>query len=238
MASYAHKVTNPLLPPLEAELDLPAMPEVDLLPDWYPLVLRRRRWLRLQAWVTGVLVVLLLAVLVWWRGHVEATHLELASLEVQRRDSAVTLSEVEVEEQRLSSLLGRATLAAKMGLPVEVSRILSEIDTATPEDVALVAIDVRTEQKLVEVRATAGSPRPAPVLVREMHFRVTGIAKNSASAFDLSKALQGQPLLRGVELLNTQPAEPYGRPAWQFDLRFHVDLAAGGGGLSETKGAP
>lgn len=237
MANYAHKVTNPHLPVMEAELDLPAMPEVDLLPEWYPVLLHRRRWLTVQAWVTGVMVVLLLAVLVWWRGHVEATHLELASLEVQRRDSAVTLSEVEVEEQRLSSLLGRATLAAKMGLPVEVSRILSDLDAGTPEDVALIAIDVRTEQRLVEVRATAGSPRPAPLLVREMHFRVSGLAKESASAFALSKALQGQPLLRGVEVLNTQPAEPYGRPAWQFDLRFHVDLSAGGGGLSETKGA-
>ncbi len=58
MSSRAHEVSSGLP---DAQPDLPlSLPEVDLLPAWYPVLVRRRRWLRVQWWLTIVLVVVLL----------------------------------------------------------------------------------------------------------------------------------------------------------------------------------
>jgi hypothetical protein len=221
-----------------AEAALPAMVEVDLLPQWYPLLLTRRRRLMLQAWLTGLLVLALIAVLVWRRANEEATQVELASLEQQRRVTDVTLSALVVEEARLTELMHRAQLVARMGLPLEVSRILSEIDAAMPADVALTTFDAVVEERAVPVRgAILRGPTPARTTTqRSMRFTFTGFAATPESVVSLSRRLQEQPLLRDVTPARTQTTQVYGRPALLFEMSFRVDLAAGGGALAQAGG--
>jgi hypothetical protein len=217
----------------------PMMVEVDLLPSWYPLLLRRRRRLHLQAWLTGALVVVLVAVLVWHRASEEATQVELASLEAQRRATDATLSELALEEARLAGLLRRAELVSRMGLPVEVSRVISQIDAAVPEDVALTALDVVTDEQSVAAPGlglSAGATTHARL--KQMQFTLVGYADNPTSIETLGRNLRKLPLLRDVRPSRTRSEIVFNQSVMLFEMSFRVDLTAGGGGgaLSEAKG--
>ncbi len=219
-----------------SELDIPPpMVEVELLPQWYPVMVRRRRRLIVQAWLTGLLLVVLVGVLIWRRANVEATHFELASLGQQRRQTDAMLEALEREEARLSSLLRQAELVSKMGVPLEVSRILADIGAGLPDDVAITSFTTRTEE-----RAPAG-PNPSrgkqPDPVRQMHFAFTGLAEQAESVGTISRHLEDRPLLKNVRISAQQNTLVYGRPAVAFEIGFRVDLSPAGGALSSTKEA-
>ena len=216
----------------------PMMVEVDLLPSWYPLLMMRRRRLHLQAWLTGALVVVLVAVLVWHRASEEATQVELASLEQQRRATDATLSELALEEARLAGLLRHAELVSRMGLPLEVSRVLSEIDAALPEDIALTALDVVTEEQALPGQPL-GLSRGTNTYARlkQMQFTLIGYAASPTSIAALSQSLRKLPLLRDVRHSRTRSDTVFNQQVMLFEMSFRVDLSVGGGALSEAKGA-
>jgi Tfp pilus assembly protein PilN len=217
--------------------DLPVMAEVDLLPPWYPVLLKRRRRLLVQSWLTGLVVVALMAVLVWRQANEEATHVELASLEEQRRMTDAMLLQLEAEESRLDGLLGRAELVSRMGLPLEVSRVLAQIDAAMPADIALTALDVTMEERTGPAQgAIARSPGVRGGAQKNMKFTFTGFAASPDSVIALSRSLQQQPLLRDVAPAGTQSTEVYGRLIVAFEISFRVDLSPGGGALAQAKG--
>ncbi len=216
-------------PPEEG--DLPPMVEVDLLPRWYPVLLRRRRRLMLQAWATGVLVVILVGVLVWRRANEEASQVELASLVEQRRMTDAQLSELVVEEAGLDGLIRRAQLVSRMGLPLEVSRVLGMVDAAMSEDISLTTLDVRLEEQRLPGRNSQHAT------VRRMRFTLVGYTENSKNATDFSSRLQGQPLLREVKVGTVRATAILDRPVVLFEMTFHVDLAPGGGAFSEVRAA-
>ena len=236
MSSAAHRFSGASF---EAAPELPpVMAEVDLLPSWYPQLWRRRRLLRLQFSLTLMLVVALLAVLVWWRADVEATQVELASLEVQRRDADATLSEVVAEEARLSSLHRQSETISHMGLPLEVSRVLAELDAAIPREVAMTAIDVRTEARTIENRRVGATGRLPPLTVRQMHFSLKGLAEKRETPFAFAESLrQRSALFAKVEVVSTQSEPVNGRSVEVFEIRFRIDLSAGGGAASSRGGS-
>src|SRR5688572_300165 len=220
-----------------AEGELPVMAEVDLLPGWYPVLLRRRRRLILQSWLTGLVVVALMAVLVWRRANEEATHVELASLEEQRRMTDLTLSQLLAEESRLDGLLARADLVSRMGLPLEVSRVLAQVDAAMPADIALTTLDVVTEERAGPgqggvVRAAGARVGPQ----KNLKFTFAGLASSPESVITLSRRLQEQPLLRDVAPAGTQSTKVNDRWVVAFEMSFRVDLSPGGGALTQVKG--
>ena len=212
------------------------MVEVDLLPQWYPIMLQRRRRLLLQTWLTGLLVLALVAVLVWRRANEEATHVELASLEEQRRMTDETLSELVSEEARLDGLLRQAELVSRMGLPLEVSRVLSEIDAAMPADVALTTLDVVIDERVPMQGSISRGPAARVPAARSMRFTFVGFAASSESVIALSRRLQEEPLLRDVTPVRTQSDKVFGRPVVAFEMTFRVDLSAGGGAFAEARG--
>lgn len=212
---------------------LTVMTEVDLLPQWYPVAVRRRRRLLLQAWLTGVVMLLMGGVLVWRQANVEATHVELVSLAAQRRAADRTLADVAAAHARLTELSRRAELVSRMGLPLETTRIVSEICGNLPADVALTSLDLRTEERAAapDSAANAGrtgsrGSRGAPM--RQMHFGIAGLAASSDSVFALGEHLKSLPLLHAVRIAGTQATQVYGRPAVAFEISFRIDLRTAG----------
>ena len=216
----------PAAAPAEADLPMP-MTEVDLLPAWYPALVRRPRWLTAQAWATGALLVVLTTVLLLRREDVAATRFELATLGDLRRETDATLAELAAQQTRLSALIDRAKVAAQIGLPLEVSRVLADVARDAPPDTALTDIDVRTEESPGKAGAAPG---------RAMKFVLKGIASNIREASQFEERLRANELLRNVRLAGAVEGRAYDRPVTAFEITFQVDLAAGDDAFAEARG--
>ena len=217
----------------EPEVLVP-MTEVDLLPSWYPSMVRRRKWLLCQLWLTGGLVVVLATVLVLRRHNVAATQGTLAALENQRRETERSLAELTNEQGRLSELTLRAGLMAQAGLPMEVSRVLAELATAAPPQVALTEIDADTDE-ITPKPAKPGSAGP----LRTMKFTLRGIAEDARQAASFEAELAKNPLFRNVKLVQARPGTIYDtRTVWAFEITFTIDLSNADDAFADLAGGP
>src|SRR5438093_11913993 len=129
------------------------MREVEFLPDWYPKVRQRKRLVVMQAWATLALICALGLWFLLAQRNAHAREVELASLHTD-------LNQSEAERQRLESLLDlqqqlgkQDQIFAKIGRPVESTRILTTLEQLMPRDMALLSLTLETED--------APPPKPA-----------------------------------------------------------------------------
>lgn len=211
--------------------------EVNLLPEWYPAVVRRRRWLRWQAWATGVLVVVLTTLLVLRKDDEHISAYELATLETHREITGEQLDQLEAAEARLGRLVSRAALVEQVGLPVEVTRVLSQIGSVLPPRAALTEVAVETQRRdptLAEKTRAVAAGRAATQGMW-LRFRVGGVTPDSEDVAALLERLQAEPLFQQCTVSYGRDVRLAGRPAVQFEVKFAIDLklsgvAAGAGG--------
>ncbi len=207
-----------------------SVPDVNLLPTWYPQMVSRRRWLRMQAWATGVVLVVLGTILVlrWDNEHVR--EYELQNLASERERTEAILAELTSQEQRLAVLAEQASLVEQVGLPLEVTRVLAEMARTLPTRAALTLLEVKTERRepttLEKARAvTTGRPTAGGVWMR---FRVQGIAPSRNDLPALMEHLQEETLFRDVFVSYGNDVVLHGRQAVEFEVSFTIDLALSG----------
>lgn len=204
--------------------------EVNLLPEWYPAVVRRRRWLRWQAWATGVLVVVLTTLLVLRKDDEHVSAYELATLETHREITGEQLDQLASAEARLQELATRATLVEQVGLPVEVTRVVSQIGRILPPRAALTELSVETQRReptLVEIaRATAAGREVTQGLW--LRFRIGGVTPESNDVATLLEQLQAEPLFEQCAVSYGRDVRLAGRPAVEFEVTFAIDLKLSG----------
>ena len=189
--------------------------EPNLLPDWYPRILRRRQWLRVQMVVSLLLVMALAFSLVSWKGNEEVTQWRLRNLNAHRQETALELAELQERERYLATLMRRAEVIEQIGLPVEVTRVLAELDQAASDSVALTRIHVTTDQQ----RGGAMNEVPPTLMLR---FEVKGIALSADQAISFSQHLQRDQLFHETRLRRASHSED-GGPV-EFDMSFAIEL--------------
>ena len=199
----------------------------DLLPAWYPAMVRRRRWLLGQAVVTGAAVVAMGTALVLRSDDERNTRQRLTVLDDRREETDAVLGELAAQERRLAGLAERAATVGQTGLPVEVARVLAEVGEHLPAAATLREVEVRTEarQPTAVERADAASGGGKVAGRRSLRFALRGVTPDAADVATLLERLQGRPMF-------ADPTVRYGRAVageagsaeTEFEVAFSIGL--------------
>ncbi|MEL7238489.1 MAG: PilN domain-containing protein [Planctomycetota bacterium] len=195
----------------------PVADEPNLLPDWYPQLMRRRNWLRLQMAVSLLLLMGLVLSLVAWRGNEEVTAWRLRDLDARRQATARELVTLQNEEERLATLMRRAEFIEEIGLPVEVTRVLAEIDKAATDSTAITSIRVAQNQR----RSSALDVTPTSLLLR---FELRGVAARYEDVKQLHGTISRNSLFQSVRLGRISNTMLNDMAGVEFDLTFAIEL--------------
>ncbi len=121
-----------------------------------------------------------------------------------------------LETQR-EVMLRKASVTATLMDPVQKSNVLAEVINHMPLTVSLTDVEVSTEvvtrrvvarsaleQARLRNQATAEADAPAPPPERRVSLKLTGLAPSDLDVSSFMVSLQGHPLFREVELLQTR----------------------------------
>ena len=209
------------------------MAEVDLLPAWYGGFVRRRRHVRVQAGITVGLLVVMGTVLILRQENVSASRRELQVLQEKRLLTDGRLDRLRAQEARLAGLSDEASAYLRAGLPVEVTRVLADVEANIAPTTALLSLTALTESatpSVLDLAQARKHNRPPPGPTKVMRFTLAGVASTSAEPLRLHRALLENPLLRRDEtrLVGVTSDTLNGKPVKSFVMSFAVDLLPDG----------
>jgi Tfp pilus assembly protein PilN len=205
-----------------ADEDAVPDPGPDLVPDWYRRAIRQRRLLLAQGVVTALVLLAMAIVLVLLSDSEQAERSGLETLSQTQQETQQRLEALSASEERLQSLARRAQLAEQIGLPVQVSRVLSQTVRLLPETITLERLEVDTESP----KSTADQV----VKERELIFRLIGHAGEPRDVATLLSKLKAEPLLKNCRVVQgreTRTANNTTKMA--FEIAFEIDLTLAGG---------
>src|SRR5690242_2983547 len=150
------------------------MRDLEFLPDWYPKMRRRKRAVVCQAWGTLLIAAILGIWMLKANRDVHAKQRELADVgssltrsvgEVERLKQLVELHNQLKDQDRVFAMIGR---------PIEMTRLLTTLEEAMPQDMGLVDLSVVTEDvKPDSLTAKAQQDKGAN---RRVKMRMQGVA--------------------------------------------------------------
>lgn len=205
------------------------MREVDFLPSWYPAVRRQRAAFRVQVWTSAVILIAAIAFVV-------AQRRTLFAAEVEQRDAAGQLAETrskvrELDEQvRLQAeLLNKQNLVAQLGLPVELTRVITEVGDCMPSEMSLDEMNfgtVETERTVLEQqrgRAGAGA-HEASIKSRRLRVQIAGVAPTDSQVYSFFGRLADRRFFENVRLDRTSERRTSEHVMREFAVSFEVPL--------------
>lgn len=202
------------------------MRELEFLPGWYPQARRRRRWLRLHS----LLSILLLAGLGLWillaQRNVSNAQAGLRAVDRQLAQSRLELDQLEVELKLKSQLEVQRQIVSKLGLEVEMSRLLRTIDQCMPKEMSLLQMSVDTEE--VQQKVTTPAPRNAPATEkakdRRLKIRLLAVAPSDVDHLNFLAGLTNTPFFQEVTLTFARDKSDGGHMMREFEVTFTMSL--------------
>lgn len=203
------------------------MRELEFLPDWYPRIRKRRRWLLAQAWFTLVVAICLCSWLVVDGRAISAAKAQLATLNTQ-----VDLSHGEVrvhEEQKaaVEELRVRKTIDRKLGLPVEMTRLITTLSQVMTPEMSLTDLSVLTEEKphpITSVADAQNAEAKAGAPDRFLKVRMLAVAPTDVDVAKCLKGLTNLPFFDQVVMTFAKDRIEQNRVMREFEVTFTVDL--------------
>jgi Tfp pilus assembly protein PilN len=203
------------------------MRDLNLLPDWYPSLRRKRQMFVLQLVMSALLITAMMA---WWGW----SYRELTVAKGQLVNTRTELSEKQEEVAHLEQivrlqdeLVSKQSVMSQIGLPVEQSRVLGDLIEAMPGETWLTAINARTEERRVtaaELGLTSTRARGELPTTRRLSIRVEGLALSDADVMALFSTLSSNPVFEQVKLGGSSEVQYQGRAVRRFDMSFQIRL--------------
>ena len=198
------------------------MRELEFLPDWYPLLRRRRRILVLEAW----LAILIIAVLGLWlilsAHNVIAKESLLDVRQKQLTQSNYELQKLAELESLKRQMSDQAKLMAHLGPNVPMGRLMDTLTQTLPKGMALQNVTVEFKKGVksaVPGHIAAGDSNPQYVV--EIH----GVAPSDAELGDFMINLAKKiPDWDGGEL-GEDDLHQDGHLMREFDFSFSIKLS-------------
>lgn len=216
------------------------MRELEFLPDWYPRLRKRKRFVGVQAWATGVL----LAGLCLW-GWLSDRNIRAASAsitvlkgEISQTDSELRRLDEALAQQK--ELTAKDLIMKKLGEHVESTRVLAAIQEAMPDEMALLnfSTEVReTPRKAPGLVAAAAVQNSQPLVDRRLEVSILGVGPTDATLAKFMRNLNDSGLVDHINMSFSQERVEANRVMRQFAVTFGVDLNAPGSGTAAVDAA-
>ena len=201
------------------------MPELEFLPNWYPQLRRRKRWLVLQAWGSLLLIAGLGAWTMIASRSVHAQEGRLATL-------VIALSRTEAQLHQLDELLTlekqqrqQVLVLDKLGAHVEGARLLARLEETMPNEMALLSLSFQiSEQPRPLAALAAGAPRSGPALERRLGVTLKGVAPTDVDVANFLARLSAIPFFEQVAMTYAKDRSDNGHLMREFELTFNIAL--------------
>ena len=201
------------------------MRELEFLPLWYPQLRRRRRLIVLLAWLTimiafGVTLWLLLA-----QRNIRHHEAQVAVLD---RELAQTHAEIRQLDELLDikkQLQVQEQVMSKIGMHVEVTRMLAELDPLMPKEMSLLDLRLETTEqpRKVDSAAVAQAARDQP-MDRKLMVHLWGVAPSDLDLANFYGKLGDVSFFDHVAIVESADLSDQGHVMRKFELTFCMEL--------------
>lgn len=203
------------------------MHELNFLPAWYPRLQRKKRMLLLQLWLT---LLLILGAGAWYfrlESGVAAAQERLQTLDGELAQSDQHLRQLQEQLEFKNRLRLQEQIVSRLGVSVEMTRLLHLLQTTMPREMSLVELSVETREQARPITtaaaARAGANRET-VIERSMQVKVMGVAPNDSDIATLLSGLNAMPFLKQVAMGYSRDRVDDGHLMREFEISFTMDL--------------
>lgn len=212
------------------------MREIEFLPNWYPTFRRRRGLVVAQAWATAVI---LTAIGLFGVAEHQKVMAEERAGAVLQREIAQTKSELKLLDEQLvlkKQLDRQGEILSKVGLQIDFTRLLAELDVMMGGDMFLVEFVADTEE-VVRTADNAGSNNTKSRAVdksansasaqkcdRKLKVKLVAVAPNDVDVANFLAGLTNKAYLDQVAMTYAKDRTQQGRIMREFELTFLINL--------------
>jgi len=209
------------------------MRELEFLPEWYPVMRRRRALAVTQSWATAVL---LAGACLWGiSGHqrVMAYQAESERIGAEFKQVRADLKLLDEQLRMKQQLEQQDEILRRVGLQVDFTRLLAEIDQLMSKQMFLVQISAETQETirkpdakatLAVVEGTESASKKVERPDRLLKVRLVGVAATDVDIANFLAGLTSRAYLDRVAMTYARDRVSQGRVMREFETTFVIDL--------------
>jgi Tfp pilus assembly protein PilN len=207
------------------------MRELEFLPEWYPQSRRRKRLLLLQGYMTLLVVARLITWCLLTQRNTLAAAATVADLNRQISQTHQEMHQLEEQVALKNQLLIQRQIGEKLGLPVEMSRLLYTLDHNLPPQMSLtdLSFDTQEQLKVANTLAAARVATQGDNIDRRLHVRLDGVAPTDDDVANFLTGLARVPFFDDVAMNYSRDGTQNGRVMREFEVTFSLNLNQTGG---------
>ena len=201
------------------------MRELEFLPAWYPTLRRRQRHVIIQAWLSTAVVIALLMWVFLSQRNVHAAESGLGNLQNQliaANEKVKQLDELQNLKRQMSQ---QAQVVNQLGPHVPMARLLDALDDMMPKDMAILDLDLGTEEQVKPPSGLPNGPGGQEPIVRHLRIRLHGVAPSDVELGYFMDRVAGIPKASDV-LMTSKDRVENGHQMCDFEVSFLIDLNA------------
>jgi hypothetical protein len=202
------------------------MRELEFLPEWYPQTRRRKRLVFLQAWLTLLLVLGMGAFLVKSERNIIALERTRAAILGQLNQTNSQLAEMDKLDAIRRQLRRQAQITSRLGLYVETSSVIHELERLMPKQMSLTGLQVENEEK-AEQSAVAAARGGEPQVDRRLRVRLQAVCPTAVDMASFLTQLSAVPFFEQVNLNRAGEAADKGHTMHEFEVTLVLNLNGG-----------
>jgi len=203
------------------------MREMDFVPSWYPLMRRRKRWLKLQITATLVSVVALSGWMLESRASVKAKRELRGLLDMKLTQSSEELHLLSEQVELKAQLQKQKQIMDRVGRHVESSRMLALFEKTLTPEMSVTELKMDTMES-VRKGSNDTDSRTAATIERRLLVNVSGVAPTDLDISEFLERLSKVRFCENVQLLEASDITQDSHRMRKFAVTFALHLGDGG----------
>lgn len=204
------------------------MREMEFLPDWYPRLRQRKRRIALQGWMTLLVIGALALWLSLINRNTAAAQEQLTQLSDDLVRTQLDLDKLKSLEHLQEQLRIQDEVMARIGLHVEMTRLINALETAMSHDMSLLGLNMEVQEQERRIAGLADivnkSAKPQTLLDRRLTIKLRGVAPTDVELANFMFKLTNDPLFESVALNYARERREQGHLLREFEVSFAINL--------------